>query len=301
MSVADEPAVIGALHGGPVGRGRSRWEEFVRFNARNPRIPLFTAVMLAVFLPCLLAPLIAPYNPKEPRTQERLQGPSAKHLLGTDQLGRDTFSRLLYGGRVSIPIGLMSVAVSAAIGIILGVLAGYMGGILDQIAGRWVDAQIAFPELILAIAIVNAFGASLINVMLVVGLGRFPGYFRLTRGQVIQAREFEYVNAARALGASQTRLMFRHIFPNILNPLIIQTSLSAGGAVLTLSALSFIGLGPKAGSPDWGQMFNDALTAFRQQPWLVFGPGIAVFLTVLSFYMLGDALRDALDPHLRGR
>jgi len=300
MAIVDSALSLEAAGVALEGR-RSALAASLKFCRRNPRVPLFAALMLLLFIPCLFAPLLAPYNPREPNTRERLQSPSSKHLLGTDQLGRDTFSRLLYGGRISIPIGLMAVAVSASLGIVLGVLAGFFGGIIDTLSGRWVDAQIAFPELILAIAVANAFGASLVNIMLIIGFGRFPTYYRLVRGQVLQAREFECVNAARALGATAPRMMMRHILPNVLNPLIIQTSLAAGGAVLTLSALGFVGLGPKAGTPDWGSMFNEALNSFRLQPWLTFGPGIAVFLCVLSFYMLGDALRDALDPRLRGR
>jgi peptide/nickel transport system permease protein len=195
----------------------------------------------------------------------------------------------------------MAVTIAAVLGVSLGVTSGYYGGPLDLLAGRIVDAQLAFPELILAIAIVNAFGASLFNVMLVVGLTSYPGYYRLARGQVLQARELEYVSAARTIGASETRIMARHILPNILSPLIIAFSLAAGGAILLQSTLGFFGLGPKAGTPDWGLMFFDALANFRLQPWLIFGPGLAVSLTVLCFYLLGDAFRDALDPSTRGR
>ena len=271
------------------------------FLARNPRIPVFLALMLVLLGACLLAPLIAPYDPKETNTPLRLAGPSISHLMGTDQLGRDTFSRVLYGGRIAIPLGLMAVALSALIGITMGVAAGYFGGVLDTLTGRLVDAQLAFPELILALAIVNAFGTSLVNVMLVIGLTSYPGYYRLARGQVLQVRNFEYVTAARTLGGSEAHVIARHILPNILSPLIIATSLACGGAVLLQSTLGFFGLGPKAGTPDWGLMFFDALNNFRLQPWLILGPGLAVSLTVLSFYMLGDALRDALDPYLRGR
>ncbi len=273
----------------------------LRFARRNPRIPFFALVMVCLFSACLLAPVIAPYNPRVTNTPIRLASPSAAHLMGTDQLGRDTFSRVLYGGRTAIPLGLMAVGIGASVGIVMGVLAGYFGGIVDQATGRVVDAQLAFPELILIFAIVNAFGTSLFKIMLVIGLVSYPAYYRLTRGQVLQAKQFEYVTAARGLGASEWRLMFRHVLPNSLNPLIIQTSLAAGGAVLLQSNLGFLGLGPKAGTPDWGQMFLDALANFRTQPWLIVGPGLAVFVTVLSFYMLGDALRDALDPHLRGK
>jgi len=280
---------------------RTATRSFWRFATRYPRIVACLLLMAVLFGACLLAPLLAPHDPRATNVDQRLQNPSSLHLMGTDQLGRDTLSRVMYGGRTAIPLGLMAVTLAGVVGITLGVLAGYYGGLIDQVTGRIVDAQLAFPELILAIAIVNAFGASLFNVMLVVGFASYPGYYRLARGQVLQVREFEFVTAARALGASERRIMARHIFPNILSPLIIAFSLAAGGAVLLQSTLGFFGLGPKAGTPDWGLMFFDALANFRLQPWLIFGPGIAVSLTVLSFYVLGDALRDALDPSLRGR
>ncbi len=300
MSVADKAAPLAALSAEALRPRRTVWQWLLYISRRDARIPSFTGLMLLLLTLSLLAPVIAPFDPAEPNTNQRLQGPSREHLLGTDQLGRDTFTRVLYGGRVTLPAGLTVVAIAAGVGVVLGVLAGFFGGILDLAIGRWVDAQIAFPSLLLLIALINAFGAKMLTVMIVVGLVNFPGYFRLTRGQVLQVREFDYVNAARALGASTPRLMFRHVLPNSLNPLIIQTSLAAGGAVLLLSNLSFLGLAPKSRYPDWGAMFLDALTNFRLQPWLVLGPGLAVFVTVLSFYMLGDALRDIIDPRMRG-
>lgn len=300
MSVADKASPLATLALEGIRPRRTLWQWLVHLCRRDARFPVFTGVMVVLFTLSMLAPLIAPYDPTEPHTNKRLQSPSWDHWLGTDQLGRDTFSRVLYGGRVTLPAGLTVVAIAATVGVVLGVLAGFFGGLLDLAIGRWVDAQIAFPSLLLLIALINAFGAKLLTVMIVVGLVNFPGYFRLTRGQVLQVREFDFVNAARALGASTPRLMFRHVLPNSLNPLIIQTSLAAGGAVLLLSNLSFLGLAPKSKYPDWGAMFLDALTNFRLQPWLVLGPGLAVFLTVLSFYMLGDALRDIIDPRMRG-
>ncbi|MGH2586939.1 MAG: ABC transporter permease, partial [Dehalococcoidia bacterium] len=280
---------------------RRFWESALRFCRANPRIPFYGGVMVLILAFTTAAPLIAPYGEREVNTQERLQSPSMNHFLGTDQLGRDIFSRVLYGGRVSLPLGLMAVALAATSGIIMGVAAGHFGGFVDQVTGRLVDAQLAFPELILALAMVAVFGQSLFVVMVVVGFTAYPGYYRLARGQVLQAREFEYVKAARAVGAGDRRIMFQHILPNITNPLIIQTSLAAGTAVLLQANLGFFGLGPKAGTADWGSMFFDGLNNFRLQPWLIVGPGVAVFISVLCFYMLGDALRDALDPHLRGR
>jgi peptide/nickel transport system permease protein len=303
MSVVDERAALppASVIATADRSEPSRWQSALRFMRQNPRIPFYTGLMIVIFVATLAAPLIAPYGEKEVNTAERMQSPSRKHWMGTDQLGRDTFSRLLYGGRISLPMGLMAVAIGAASGITMGVLAGHFGGATDQATGRLVDAQLAFPELILALAIVAVFGQSIFNVMVVVGLTSYPLYYRLTRGQVLQAREFEYVKAAHSVGASDGRLMFRHMLPNILNPLIIQTSIAAGTAVLLQASLGFFGLGPKAGTADWGSMFFDGLANFRLQPWLMFGPGIAVFISVLAFYEIGDALRDALDPHLRGK
>jgi ABC-type dipeptide/oligopeptide/nickel transport system permease subunit len=271
----------------------------LRFCAANPRIPLFGLIIGTILVACLLAPLLAPYDPRAVDTPVRLQGPSAAHILGTDQLGRDTFSRVLHGGRLSLFVGIAAVSGAAVFGIGLGIAAGYFGGPLDDLSGRVVDAQLAFPELILAIALVNAFGTSIFNVILVLGLTYYPQYYRLARGQVLQAREFEYVTAVRSLGGSGLRVLGRHILPNVLSPLIIAFSFALGGAVLVQASLGFLGLGPKAGTPDWGLMFLDALNNYRLQPWLIFGPGLAVFVSVLSFYVLGDAFRDALDPKLR--
>lgn len=312
MSVADSRSsvVSGASNVAAAGAVASPWlalpersalRSTLKFLRQNPRIPFFAGIWAVVMTLCLLAPLIAPYGEKQVNTRERMQGPSADHWMGTDQLGRDTFSRVLYGGRVSIPLGMLAVVIAATVGIAFGVISGYFGGWADQALGRFCDAQQAFPELILALAIVAALGQSLLIVIVVLSLGAWPGYFRLARGQVLQARELEYVNAARSMGASELRLMLRHILPNITNPLIIATSLAAGGAVLLQSNLGFFGLGPKAGTADWGSMFFDGLNNFRIQPWLVVGPGLAVFISVLAFYQLGDALRDALDPYLRNR
>jgi ABC-type dipeptide/oligopeptide/nickel transport system permease subunit len=221
--------------------------------------------------------------------------------MGTDDLGRDTFSRVLYGGRVSMIVALVAVGLSSGIGVTMGLVGGYFGGALDQLFGRITDAVLAFPGLLLIIASASAFGASLKNVMVIIGVIGFPGYYRLTRGQVLQAREFEFVRAAEATGASTRRILALHILPNISNPLVIVTSLAAGGAILLESTVSFLGIGAQPPEAEWGSMFLRALGDFRLHPWLIFGPGTAVFLTVLAYYMLGDALRDALDPKLRTR
>jgi peptide/nickel transport system permease protein len=273
----------------------TRWQMFLRFCRKYPRIAAFGAFVLFV----LFVVVAGPYDPRETNTQARLQGPSRAHWFGTDQLGRDIFSRVVYGARVSVPLPMMAVVISAVIGITLGVLSGYYGGWLDMLIQRIVDAQIVFPELVLILLIANTFRPNLFGLMLIIGVTGWTGTCRLARGQVLQAREFEYVSAARATGASPIRVMFIHILPNILNPLIVTLTLAAGAAVLSLATFTFLGIGVQAGTPDWGAMFNDALNNIRVQPWLMFGPGLAVVSTAFAFYMLGDALRDALDPHLR--
>lgn len=299
MSAVDDRAIAGAL---TVSHGQkgSRWRSLARGIRRYPRIAWFGVFVTFITTICLLAPVIAPYPPRETNTQVRLADPSADHLMGTDQLGRDIFSRVLYGGRVSIPLPMMSVVISGLIGITAGVLSGYYGGWVDLLIGRLVDAQLAFPELVLLLLLANTFRPGIFGLMLIIGITGWAGSCRIARGSVLQAREFDYVLAATALGVPPSRIMVRHILPNVLNPLIVTLTIGAGGAVLLLANLTFLGLGPQAGTPDWGGMFNDGLNNIRLQPWLMFGPGIAVISTAFAFFMVGDALRDATDPRLRG-
>jgi ABC-type dipeptide/oligopeptide/nickel transport system permease subunit len=268
---------------------------------RRPRLLIFGSIIVGFIAVALLAPLIAPYDPTATRPAQALQNPSRDHLMGTDNLGRDTFSRVLYGARISFGAAVIAVSIALLGGVSMGLAAGYVGGWLDAVLSRIIDAQLAFPGFLLAIAITNALGPSLRNAMLAVGIIGIPTYYRLTRGQVLQAREQEYVTAATVLGASQARIVGRHIFPNIANPLIVAASLASSGAILSLAALSFLGIGTQPPAPDWGSMIQSATGYLNKYPWLCFGPGLAIFLTVFSFYSLGDALRDALDPHLRNR
>jgi peptide/nickel transport system permease protein len=228
-----------------------------------------------------------------------LQQPSLGHLLGTDNVGRDQFSRVIAGTRISLGVAVIAVTIALSGGVVMGLLAGYIGGLTDQILSRIIDAMLAFPGVLLAIAVTSALGPSLRNAMIAVGIIQIPLYFRLTRGQVLQAREHEFVTAAAVIGASRLRILARHIMPNIANPLIVAASISSSTSILALAALGFIGIGPQPPDPDWGSMINTASGALSQAPWLSFGPGLAIFATVFSFSMLGDALRDALDPRLR--
>jgi len=266
---------------------------------RYPRLLVFGAVIATLILVGVFAPLIAPYDPLQTAPSQVLTQPSPAHLLGTDNVGRDQFSRVVYGARISLGVAVIAVTIALSFGVCMGLAAGYVGGWTDQVLSRLVDAMLAFPGVLLAIAITSALGPSLRNAMIAVGIIQIPLYFRLARGQVLQVREHEFITAAAVIGASRFRILRRHIMPNIANPLIVAASISSSTSILALAALGFIGIGPQPPDPDWGSMINSASGALGRAPWLSFGPGLAIFLTVFSFSMLGDALRDALDPRLR--
>jgi peptide/nickel transport system permease protein len=268
---------------------------------REPRIAIFGGVILILVVVGLFAPLLAPYDPYQTAPAHTLEQPSLAHPLGTDNLGRDQLSRVIYGTRISVTVAVIAVSIALGGGVSLGLAAGYVGGFTDGLFSRLVDAMLAFPGVLLAIAVTNALGPSLRNAMIAVGIIGIPLYFRLTRGQVLQAREQEYVTAAAVIGASRPRILAHHIMPNIANPLIVAASISSSTSILALAALGFIGIGPQPPDPDWGSMINAASGVLSRSPWLSFGPGLAIFVTVFSFSMLGDALRDALDPRLRNR
>ena len=297
---AERPAPGVAPLGG-AGR-RAGQPGVLRVLRRHPRVVIGGGLVLLLLLTALVAPLVAPYSPVQVETSEGLQPPSLRHLFGTDDLGRDVFSRVLWGSRVSLSVGLISVAIGFLAGVSLGLLAGYVGGAVDLLAMRAIDALLAFPALILAIAITAALGPQIQNAMIAIGIVAIPAYTRLTRGQVLATREREYVTAARALGASGWRVVLRHILPNILNPLVVQATLATAFAVLAEAALSFLGLGAQPPTPSWGQDINYAQRYLANKMWwMSAGPGLAIFLAVFAFNFLGDALRDALDPQLRRR
>ncbi|MGI8747126.1 MAG: ABC transporter permease [Deinococcus sp.] len=264
------------------------------------RLALAGLLLIVLFtLAAVLAPWIAPADPAKQDFSALLHAPGGGHLLGSDELGRDTFSRVLYGARISLSAGLVSVSLALVVGTLLGLVAGFVGGWLDELIGRTVDALLAFPFLILAIALAAILGPSLQNTMLAIAIVTTPAFARVTRGQVLAQRELEYVQAAKALGAGQWRTLLRHVLPNIASPLIVQTTLAIAEAVLAESTLSFLGLGVQPPAPSWGSMLNTARGYLQTAPWLALAPGVAIFLTVLALNLPGDGLRDALDP--RGR
>jgi peptide/nickel transport system permease protein len=255
-------------------------------------IVLFVA--LAVF-----APLVAPYDPTAQSWTAVRKAPSAAHWFGTDDVGRDVLARIIFGARASLVAGCISIAIALAIGVPLGLAAGYLGGFLDALISRVTDAMLAIPFLILAIALAAFLGPSLRNAMIAIGITTTPIFIRLTRGQVMAVKVEDYVEAARAVGNPPWRVAFVHILPNILPALMVQASLSIAAAIIAEAALSFLGLGQQPPAPSWGSMLNAAQRFLATAPWMAIWPGLAIFLTVVSFNLLGDGLRDALDPRER--
>jgi peptide/nickel transport system permease protein len=266
---------------------------------RNPLMITGAAIALAITLIALAAPLLAPF-PADAGSATHpviaLQAPSAHHLFGTDQVGRDVFSRVLYGARVSPLIAVFVLLIASAVGIPLGVAAGYSGGITDEIIMRITDVFLAFPPLLLALAFATVLPASLTSLTIAIAITWWPWYTRLVRGQAASVAGRPFVDACRTLGLQRWRILLRHVLPNSVTPLIVQVSLDVGGVILTASALSFLGLGAQDPTPDWGLMVAEGQNYFTTQWWLVTYPGLAILLTALAFTLLGDGLRDVLDP-----
>jgi peptide/nickel transport system permease protein len=276
------------------GRGYPRVRAFVRH-----RLALAGGiVVLALALIAIFAPLLAPYDPNAIDLFATAQGPNRTHLLGTDDIGRDVLSRVIYGTRVSLSVGLVSVTIYVAIGMLLGSVSGYFGGWVDSTIQRFTDAVMCFPSLIIIIAAVAIIGPSIYNVMIVIGLLTWPGICRLVRGQILQLREREFVEAARALGASPARVIFAHLLPNTIAPITVAATFGVAAAILTEAGLSFLGLGVQPPTPSWGNMINTAQSAavLQNMPWLWIPAGVMIALAVLSINFVGDGLRDALDP-----
>jgi peptide/nickel transport system permease protein len=281
----------------PIGQTRIR---LLVFGREHPSVVVAFAFVLLLLLVALLAPVISPHNPLTVTTDDAYLRPlSPGHLLGTDELGRDLLSRVLWGARVSLPVACVAIAVGLFGGGLVGMACGYFGGLIDLLLMRFIDALLAFPGLILAIAIVAALGPGITNAMIAIGIVAIPVYARLVRALVLQLKQMEFITATRSLGATAPRLILRHLIPNLLNPIIVQVSLSAGFAILSEAILSFLGLGAQVPTPDWGVMINSGSTFLANDPWLAIVPGAAISITVYSFNFLGDSLRDALDPRLR--
>jgi peptide/nickel transport system permease protein len=261
---------------------------------KGAMVALFVVVFLIAI--AVLAPLVAPYDPTLTSFTTVRKPPTWAHWFGTDEVGRDVLSRVIWGARASLSAGLVSVGIAVGAGVPLGLLAGYAGGWVDTILSRVVDAMLAIPFLILAITLSAFLGPSLSNAMIAIGVTATPVFIRLTRGQTLGAKVEDYVEAARAVGNPHWRIAVRHLLPNIVPPLLVQASLAIAGAIIAEAALSFLGLGQQPPAPSWGSMLNSAQRFLAQAPWMAFWPGFAIFFAVLSFNLLGDGLRDALDP-----
>ncbi len=280
---------------------RSQWVEVWRRLKRNKMAIVGLVILVALFLLAIFADVIADYDNVviKQNLAHRLQGPSAAHWLGTDEFGRDIFARLVHGTRVSLKVGIVAVGISIVIGGILGAIAGYYGGKLDNIIMRIMDIFLAVPSILLAIAIVSALGPSIINLMLAISISSVPSYARIVRASVLSIRDQEFIEAAKAIGASNTRIIFRHIIPNSLAPVIVQATLGVASAILSTAGLSFIGLGIQPPAPEWGSMLSGGRQYLRYAWWVTTFPGVAIMITILSLNLLGDGLRDALDPRLK--
>ena len=254
------------------------------------------AILLVLLAAAVGAPWLTVRDPLEMNPPERMLSPDAQHWFGTDNFGRDIFTRVLYGTRISLPMGLISVGLALGISLVSGLLAGYYGGWTDAFVMRAVDVMLAFPGLLLALAIVATLGPSLENAMIAVGLSAAPTFIRVVRAGVLSAREFDYVEAARAVGAPDYIIMARHILPNIIAPVIVLATLGVASAMITGAALSFLGLGAKPPTPEWGAMLSEARNYLRLAPWTTTFPGLAIVVAALAINLLGDGLRDALDP-----
>jgi peptide/nickel transport system permease protein len=273
----------------PAGRA---WRRLLR-----RRSAVFGLVIVVLFLiVALLAPTLAPADPLQTSWSAIRKAPSAQHLFGTDEIGRDVLSRVVWGARASLLAGVVSVTISLAFGVPIGLLAGYAGRWIDALISRLTDAMLACPFLILAIALAAFLGPSLTNAMIAIGISATPVFIRLTRAQTLAVKVEDYVEAARAIGNSHLRIVLRHILPNIVPPLIVQATLAIAAAVIAEASLSFLGLGQQPPAPSWGSMLNTAKNYIDNAPWMAIWPGLSIFLLVLSFNLLGDGLRDALDP-----
>lgn len=277
-------------------QGASPGKRALKRLLRRPAAVGGLAVVIFFILVAVLAPLISPYDPIQTSWTTIRKAPSLEHWFGTDENGRDMLARIIWGARASLTAGVISVSISLMIGVPIGMAAGYLGGIADAVISRVTDAMLAVPFLILAIALAAFLGPSLFNAMIAIGISATPIFIRLSRAQTLNTKVEDYVEAARAVGNPHLRIAFRHILPNIVPPIMVQATLAIAQAIIAEAALSFLGLGQQPPQPSWGSMLNTAQRFIEQAPWMAIFPGLSIFLVVLAFNLLGDGLRDALDP-----
>lgn len=256
-------------------------------------------LVVFVLVTAVLGPVISPYDPVKVYAEDRLQGPSLRHPLGTDQFGRDVLSRMLYGARISLFVGVLCTAAAAAVGSAIGLIGGYFGGWMDEVLMRTMDILMAFPAIVLAIALIALMGAGFVNLIFVIGIIRIPGFARVIRSSVLNVKEMDYILAARSIGQANSLIVLRHILPNCLTPVVVLASLSIATAISAEAALSFLGLGIQPPTPSWGAMLSEGRAYTLDAPWMAVFPGLAISLTILGYNLLGDGLRDVMDPRTR--
>jgi len=297
---ATNTVVVGVGPRAPAAAGAERpWKGFTRRFLRNRIGVSGAAIVFTTLVVAILAPLIAPYGPEETHPNWKLFAPNEYFLFGTDEFGRDILSRIIFGARISLEVGLISVSVALLIGATTGLVSGFFGGWIDGVAMRCMDVLFAFPAILLAIGIMAVLGTGIVNAMLAIGIVYAPSFARLARASVLSLKEMEFVQAARVLGLGELRILARHVIPNVLAPMIVQVSFSLSTAILTEASLSFLGLGTPPSVPSWGSMLSSSRRYVELDPWPAIFPGLAIMLLVLGFNLFGDGLRDVLDPRLR--
>jgi peptide/nickel transport system permease protein len=284
----------------PVVEGRAASLSWRRLR-RSPNLVVGTAILFLVLLSALLAPQVSPYDPIDQDFGSQLQPPSASHLFGTDEFGRDILSRVIFGARIALSVGGLADAIATALGVLLGVTAGFFGGRLDAVVTRVIDVLLAFPYLLLAMIVVAILGPGLTNAMVAIAIVYTPQMARVVRGVVLSVKEHEYVEGARAMGGDAFRILGRHVLPNIVSPIIVMATLTVGFMIVETAGLSFLGLGASPPTPEWGSMLATGRGLMLTSPWIATFPGLAILVTVVAFNLIGDGLRDLLDPRLRGR
>lgn len=280
-------------------KNSSKVLDFWRQFKRNKTALIGLCILVLLVLAAIAAPYISPYDPYKGDMPNSLKPPSSQHILGTDELGRDILSRILYGARISLQVGFMAVAFALTAGVLFGATAGYYGGKIDTVIMRIMDIMLAFPSILLAIAFMAVLGRGVNNAIIAISIVSIPEYARIVRGSVLSVKENEYIQAARAIGCNDGRIIFRHVLPNIISPIIVRATLGVSSAILETAALGFLGLGVQPPFAEWGAMLGSGRSYFYNAPHIVTFPGVAITLTVLAFNLLGDGLRDVLDPRLR--
>ena len=281
------------------GRPKSAFVDVFQRMLKNKGATIGLIIFLLIVLASLFAPLLTPYTPTQMDMMNIHKGPSAKHWFGTDIMGRDIFTRILYGGRYSLMLGISATLVGSAVGIIIGCVAGYFGGVTETVLMRFMDVWSSIPGQMMAIIISAVLGGSFVNTVIALSIGRVPGSARMIRGQILAERKKEYIEAAKALNISNASIMFRHILPNVISPMIVSMTMSIGGTITMAAGLSYIGLGVQPPTAEWGALLSDARSYISSYPYMMIFPGLAIMLTVLAINMMGDGLRDALDPKMR--